>query len=250
MKAIRSRGGFSLIELLTVIAIIAILAGIIFPVMGAVKRRAKQTQCMTNLKQIAMAVQMFKQDNNHYPKVLSVAVQGTGTAVPMDQVNPALATDGIYPEYCKGASGASVFHCPLSPTTKLNAVAVGTGPDGVQQYYYAYDSYSSYTPNLVLGTTIPTSEPCEVHYAPTWAADVTAVAGLPAYDSSSTDANDYQRQLRFRNPDGNTVITWCNYHGIGNDKIPVLFLNGTASMVPFDKINGTSGCKWRTKPSS
>ena len=58
------RQGFTLIELLVVIAIIAILAAILFPVFAKAREKARQTSCMSNQRQIAMAVIMFCQDNN------------------------------------------------------------------------------------------------------------------------------------------------------------------------------------------
>lgn len=60
-----SRGarGFTLIELLVVIAIVAVLASILFPAFAAGKRRAAQTQCLSNLKQLITAWQMYADDN-------------------------------------------------------------------------------------------------------------------------------------------------------------------------------------------
>jgi prepilin-type N-terminal cleavage/methylation domain-containing protein/prepilin-type processing-associated H-X9-DG protein len=56
------RRGFTLIELLVVIAIIAILAAILFPVFAQARAKARQTSCLSNLKQINLAFQMYKQD--------------------------------------------------------------------------------------------------------------------------------------------------------------------------------------------
>lgn len=54
--------GFTLIELLVVIAIIAILAAILFPVFAQAREKARQTQCASNLKQVATAWIMYAQD--------------------------------------------------------------------------------------------------------------------------------------------------------------------------------------------
>jgi prepilin-type N-terminal cleavage/methylation domain-containing protein/prepilin-type processing-associated H-X9-DG protein len=58
-----SRRGFTLIELLVVIAIIAILAAILFPVFGKAREKARQSQCTSNQKQIALAFQIYSQEN-------------------------------------------------------------------------------------------------------------------------------------------------------------------------------------------
>ena len=58
----RPERGFTLIELLVVIAIIAILASILFPVFSRVRAKARQTACLSNLKQFGLAVDMYAQD--------------------------------------------------------------------------------------------------------------------------------------------------------------------------------------------
>ena len=91
------RRAFTLIELLTVIAIIAILAAILFPVFAKAREKAEQTQCVNNCKQLGTAMSMYATDyDSRFPLING---PGGGIAAPAVywpvQLNPYTKNDQI-----------------------------------------------------------------------------------------------------------------------------------------------------------
>lgn len=81
------RRGFTLIELVIVIAIIIILAGILFPALLSAKRKASQVKCMSHLRQVGLAIQMYANDNDNLAPIggydtVAVAQAGQPTQQP------------------------------------------------------------------------------------------------------------------------------------------------------------------------
>ena len=68
------RKGFTLIELLVVIAIIAILAAILFPVFAKAREKARQTSCLSNMKQLGLGMLQYAQD---YDEMMPQVYQGS-----------------------------------------------------------------------------------------------------------------------------------------------------------------------------
>jgi len=96
-----SKRAFTLIELLVVIAIIAILAAILFPVFAQARDKARQTSCLSNIKQIGLGLTMYVQDYDEtYPGDLMASPTingGTDTRIPFDsQLNPYIKSNKIF----------------------------------------------------------------------------------------------------------------------------------------------------------
>ena len=140
-NARRARSGFTLIELLVVIAIIAILAAILFPVFAQVRESARQTSCLSNMKQIGNGLLMYLQD---YDEVTPPADYGvvpptsafsflTGGGSPVQAATWA----DLFQPYVKNLK---IMKCPSDASgPRLNGATLVPGEPlsyGVNQYFY------------------------------------------------------------------------------------------------------------------
>jgi prepilin-type N-terminal cleavage/methylation domain-containing protein/prepilin-type processing-associated H-X9-DG protein len=99
----RGRGAFTLAELLVVVAIISILAAMLFPVLSTAKRSALRADCANNFHQVGLALYMYTDDNNgRYPMAMAGACPSGLGPDQFDAGFPSLA-GLIYPlyRYCK-----------------------------------------------------------------------------------------------------------------------------------------------------
>jgi prepilin-type N-terminal cleavage/methylation domain-containing protein/prepilin-type processing-associated H-X9-DG protein len=144
----RSPRAFTLIELLVVIAIIAILAGLLLPALATAKRKAQQTGCLSNLKQVSLALQMWVDDNDGWLPPGSGATEGLLMGqrcnYKEDPENPAwrhnlayyLSTYLGYPAPDATERIAKVFFCPgferhaTNVTTMSNRTVYGVCTQG------------------------------------------------------------------------------------------------------------------------
>lgn len=110
MQLYSNRYGFTLVELLVVITIIALLAAIIFPVYGHAKERAKRYGCINNSRQLAAALEMYAQDHD-------------GTYPPDTGSQP-------WSTALAGYADNSLFDCPYTTT-----VGTATAPEyGINRF--------------------------------------------------------------------------------------------------------------------
>lgn len=308
----QTKRGFTIIELLAVIAIISVLMAITFPVIGSIKRKNAETQCMTNMSQLFTAMKAFQQDQHCYPEFIAGPVQwqtyvdGTGNLqisigsdgrplvrpinkctgtldniatfdasnnpvilYPNPERTPVGQVVSLYPEYIKSLNG---LNCPfgststtrdqrvssstgddnengsysliaedpmypvlnnlqsvLSDPSKFKPLRLGTDPDDVTKsypfYLYAYSSYD-------FQVTSPTAVSGEVHYSTLW----TVNEGDQSNENDYA-AQQYLRQLHWKNPPEDAIVTWCSSHiyGDGGNCI-VLFLDGRAQKFPAGTV--------------
>ncbi|MFB3880785.1 MAG: type II secretion system protein [Armatimonadota bacterium] len=178
----RARKGFTLIELLVVIAIIGILAAMVFPVFARARESARKSVCLSNVKNVALAVQMYLADNNdvlppqeHRTDVIMYfqSVPG-GHATRSYEIgnlsdrcnhdnhaNPYLRWAVVLDEYVKNRD---VWRCPSAKLVN-GAMWIVPGPDWLS-YYQAYQGNWGRNTNTDDG-------PCYPAWPPGWGGEVT-----------------------------------------------------------------------------
>jgi prepilin-type N-terminal cleavage/methylation domain-containing protein/prepilin-type processing-associated H-X9-DG protein len=107
----RQRRAFTLIELLVVIAIIAILAAILFPVFAQAREKARQSACLSNMKQVGLALTMYAEDHDD--------------TLPHGDITPHFNAPNAKPNFLAAiipyTRNLGIFVCPSS----VNASSVG-----------------------------------------------------------------------------------------------------------------------------
>lgn len=237
---VRSRAGFTLIEILAVVVIMMILAAILLPVLGRAGEQSRRTQCMTNLHQISIALKMYKLDQRGYPRDLSeypiqagdrwFGSQDATTLLP-DHKRPGYGLAAVYPDYLESVKS---FYCPDNGVDSLTDTGEPSG-DVTKPVTATYDSYDGVDP-LVHTGSLSANE--MLKYRRFWR---DAPTGGAAPDPQ------YRRQLSWRYPPDDTVVTWCIYHRNISDPSDakagdiakqkgsydiVLYLDGTTKVMP------------------
>lgn len=127
------RRGFTLIELLVVIAIIAILAAILFPVFARAREKARQTTCLNNNKQFALALMMYAQDYSEYlpPAMMAMVVDG-------NTIRSVTFPELLHPY----TMNWNIWTCPSEGYTNT----FRPGPSGTPRYTLSYIANYNFMP--------------------------------------------------------------------------------------------------------
>jgi prepilin-type N-terminal cleavage/methylation domain-containing protein/prepilin-type processing-associated H-X9-DG protein len=201
--------GFTLIEILVVIAIIAILAAILFPVFARARENARRASCQSNLKQIGLGFLMYAQD---YDSVLPALGWATGETItyPDGTVAQPYWPVRIYP-YIKSVQ---LFNCPSTDKKWAGDV------NGTYQIGYGANDYLLWNRPLQDSIDKPTETLLVAD-----SEGSTSYTIFPVWDAA--------RYISDRHLEGGNIL-FCD----GHVKWKKVARDSTGKIVPPNKTNG------------
>jgi len=238
MEIQRKERGFTLIELLVVIAIIAILAALLLPALSKAKANAVQTKCLSNLRQLNIAMVQYCGDNRD-----TTPDADAGANLPGDEVE----SQGIWWWYkeldksyagIKGPSSSNdlVFQCPVDRGAGTGGPWANTPLWTYQIFDYGSYNYNGIGPemgntNELLGIKLGTVR----HPARTWLMCEWCFTWAISWHYSLTGQEEISYNNALANVsfvDGHASFIKCYYNEV----------DGTASYAyPTGEIPGSSG---------
>lgn len=267
--------GFTLTELLIVIAIVTVIASFLFPVLHSLRDRRRQLTCVTNMHALAQAAAISKIDNGAYPpRLLGIAERRDGwpwldgdlnSLVPADQMRHGF----LFPAY---VPHIETFHCPKnraqekdaitsaryapnSPRdTKANYAVEGKGGATVESDHGVVDRRLMQQDPERYRAIIRSRAAMQFYLFDSY--DITPSVGPDGnfvasngeqvfsivYErdwTGNAGATDVPQQLKYPDaPLDRTILGWCSLHseGRGSNRCNVMFASGSVKSIEVRRL--------------
>jgi prepilin-type processing-associated H-X9-DG protein/prepilin-type N-terminal cleavage/methylation domain-containing protein len=181
------RRDFTLLEILVVLAIIALLAALILPTLSRVRESGRAISCTSNLKQIGLALMQYAEDYNGYHPV-------AGATIAWDAIDPATHNHGWMQQIQAYLKDQQVLHCPS---------------DGASKYSYFLSARVAY---LEAGEFAATNTK-RIQYPTAFvvAGDTFSYSG--GFDATDADKDDYSQNCVGGEAFGTPWVEWRRHNG-------------------------------------
>ena len=255
---------FTLVELLTVIAIIAILAAIIFPVFATVRENGRRTNAMEHMSEISRAMTAFKLEKGTYPTVLfGYAYKGLSMSQGYAQAKKDYQLQtyfpGLFPNFVDrdvdrfmDMNNQFQMDSTATVTVPINVLCPNVNPACAGKPYgtlvtvtsppfYKADAFDV-SPQIISNNSVNTNNYLP-RYQLAWTSQETT--GGPPNSTDTIDpitkVNDFNRQLINPAAPGDTYVT-CDTSHVQYGKVLVLFLDGhTRAMDTSQFVSNENG---------
>lgn len=178
---------FTLIEILVVVAIIALLAAIIFPVFTRSRETARAIACVSNLKQIGLGLMQYSEDYNGFHPV-------AGAAIGWDEIDSATQNHSWMQQMQAYVKNQQIFQCPS---------------DGDSKYSYFLSARVAY---LEAGEFAAMNLK-RVQYPTAFVVAGDTFSYTGGFSATDADKDDYSQNCVGGEPNGTPWIEWRRHNG-------------------------------------
>jgi general secretion pathway protein G len=229
----RRARAFTLIELLTVIAIIGILAAIIIPVTGRVRASAKTSSCGSQMRQISMALILFQQENRGLlppaspptDPVLNAKILWTKALAPYLPLRGSIATSPVHQVFtCPSADYAGLTGSALAQTYAATAALYGPSASGILGR--SATLARRYSSIVELSRTV-------------WIVEGKAAAATPTATTSGFAWGDIATDLAAASVDNTTALDFRH-----SAKMNAAYADGSVRLLSLLEFQGTTRERW------
>ncbi len=208
--------GFTLVELLVVIAIVVVLVGVLLPVLGRAREKARQVRCASNLRQIGSAVLMYCQDYDERMPLQYAVPPEPGRYRWMDEILPYIRN-------------GQLFVCPTSRRAEYVPWTVA--------------QYGGYVANVAyFGTDIHDGQPTEPPFSiyGRSLSEIDDVSGTIMVGDGR--AGKYQAAWNMRTHQPQAILDgyFDEYHGRHSDGLNAIYCDGHVKWQPLEALLRTN----------